>query len=1064
MTNIDGQFTLDVAAGQTVVVSYLGYQTQEITISNQTSLTITLVEDSQLLDEVVVTALGLKREQKALGYAVTEIKGEDLSLTGINPVSSLQGKAAGVEISGSDGGMFGGTKILIRGSSTLSGNNQPIYVVDGVVLDNNISATGSADWDSSASDYGNELKNLNPDDFATISILKGAAATALYGSRGLNGAVVITTKGGGQYKGFGVSVTQSFGIDHVYATPDIQNTYGPGVWAGQVNYGERNPDGTYKRWDNLGQFRLNSDGNPTLVNATSTMFGPRLDGRQIESYDGTMQPYKAYKNNYRDVFQLGFTSNTNVAVQGGTDKTSYYSSVSYRRQNGTLQNNTFDRISFMLKGSHEISDRVKINASMNMANSTPRNAARNIGESFLNGVPRTYDTNYYKDKYKGDHGGMASTSYGDAYGYVPGKSIWWVLNEYDTRQKETIVRPVASVEVKIQDWLNFVADGNMNYYYSRLENKALGNGYGMEGGLYQIMQTTKEQSTLGGQFNVNKTINDFGISGFARFEYYNQMEQFSNARTEDGLIVPGQFFLDNSKGTKYMKAGVKNKKRMLSAIVSASFSWKNQLYLDITGRNDWSSALVYTNATGNYSYFYPSVSASWLLNETLQLPEWVTLAKIRGSWAQVGNDTDPYSINQGYALNSIMQGNGYIYTNEVPDVMFAPDLKPERKNAYEVGLDLRFLDSRIHLDATYYKENTKNQIMQIDVPFESGFRQQRINAGNIQNQGVEIALNTVPFLNKDWKWTLDFTYTKNENKIVDLHENVQSHIALVGEVAYGNFRVGSVAKVGGAYGLLMSDKTPARTENGDIILNWNNNNRLAYEKRGGVIEEIGKVTPDFMGTVATGLSYKDISLRVLVDASFGGHVASYSNHYGTAYGYLETSMRGRDAEHGGITWTSEFADTKGVTFHDGVIPEGVIEGGVKITQPNGNVYEVANGGESFASLYERGIVEPVHASTYHRYRNDWGAGTVNDDWFHKRKYIALREITLGYRVPRAIANKLGATGINLGLTARNLCYLYNSLPNNLNPESVRGNDSREFRERQFSPFTASYMLTIGVNF
>lgn len=1063
ITDMDGNFSLPAKPGDVIQISFIGYVTQDIKFTGQSSINVKLIEDTQKLDEVVVTALGMKRSEKALGYAVTELKSEDLTKVSINPVASLQGKVAGVEIAGSDGGMFGGTKIQIRGASTLSGNNQPIYVVDGVILDNSTSGTASADWNSSANDYGNELKNLNPDDFETVSVLKGAAATALYGSRGLNGAVVITTKGGGKFKGFGVSVTQSFGFDHVFDTPSLQNEYGPGNWSGTVSYGETLPDGSYNKWDNANQFKLNTSGKPTLIGASSNYWGPKYDGREIELYDGEMGVYEAYKNNYKDMYKVGFNSNTNVAIQGGSEKTSYYSSISYRYANGTLPNNSFERLSMLLKASHKISERVDVAASVNIASSLPRNAQPNIGEYFAGGTyGRSYDPNYYKDKYLGEHGGLASTSYGDKYGNVPGKGLWFSIYNNDKTQKETVIRPTMEVNVKITDWIRFKAEGNMNYYYTKGEEKQLGSGYANEGGYYGLWQNTKEQTTLAGSVFVNKDISDFNIGGFARFEYWNNKEQANSSWTDGGLIVPGQYFLDNSKQQVKTSGKISNTKRMLSAVVALSLSWRNQVFLDITGRNDWSSALVYTNRTGNYSYFYPSVSGSWLINETLDLPEWISLAKIRGSWAQVGNDTSPYSINQGYGLGNIVQSSGNIYTNSVPTTMYDPSLKPERKNAFEVGLDWRFLNGRIGIDATYYKENTKDQILEISVPSVSGIAKQKINAGNIQNQGVEISLNTVPYQNKDWEWTLDFTYTKNENKIIELHENVQSYLPLVGDVAYGNFRVGSVAKINGAYGLLMTDALPTRNENGDIVLAWNNSGRVAYEQRSGKIQELGKLTPDFLGSLSTGLRYKDISLRVLFDMRFGGIVASYNNRYGTAYGFTETSLRGRDEAHGGVTWTSQYADSKGMTFHDGIIPEGVFADGTKVTTPDGRSVDVS--GMHFRDAYEQGLVEPVHASIYHRYRNDWGLGTVNDDWVHELKYIALREITLGYRVPKTIASKVGAKNINLAFSARNLGYLYNSLPNNLNPEGVRGNDAREFRERSFSPYTANYMFTIGLDF
>ena len=769
ITDFDGNFTLEgVKKGDIIQISYIGYSIQEIEYTGQASINVTMVEDAEQLDEVVVTALGMKRTEKALGYAVTELKGEDLKTNAINPISSLQGKVAGVEIAGSDGGMFGATKIQIRGASTLAGNNQPIYVVDGVILSNDLSGDKSSDYDSNPQDYGNMLKNLNPDDFETVSVLKGAAATALYGSRGLNGAVVITTKSGKNATGFGVSVSQTFGIDHAHGGMQRQMVYGPGNYSGNVFYGETRADGKYNIWDNT-----------------------------------------------------------------------------------------------------------------------------------------------------------------------------------------------------------------------------------------------------------------------------------------------GQFFLDT--------------KRMLSAVAAVNLSWKNQLFLDITGRNDWSSGLIYTDGSGNYSYFYPSIGGSILFNEIFRddMPSWINLAKLRASWAQVGNDASAYSIYSYYQLKSLLQPSGNnIFTNGWEDdamkKIFSPDLKPERKNSWEIGLDLRTFNSRLCLDATYYKENTTDQIMTIDVPYESGMSKQLINAGNIQNSGVEIALNTVPFQNKDWEWTLDFTFTKNTNKIVELHPNVANYIPLQGDVAYGNYRIGSVAMVGGSYGLLMSDAMPKKNEKGETVLTWRDDFRAAYAQRSGTAEVVGSMVPDFMASVSTGITWKDLSLRVALDARVGGKIASYSNRYGQAYGYTEASLDYRDAEHGGITWTSQYADSKGQTFSDGVIPEGVFEEGTKVTCVDGKVRDLS--GMSFADAVKAGYVEPVHASTYHYWSNSWGTGTVNDYWVNYLSYIALREITLAYRLPKNLVSKIGAKGITVSFTGRDLGYLYNSLPNNLNPEGIRGNNAAEFRERANSPITSSYMLTLNLDF
>lgn len=1083
-TDFDGKFSLTVPNNNSVLVfSYMGYTPVKKTVGASKVVDVVMKEDSKVLGEVVVTALGMKREQKSLGYAVTELKGDDLNKNAVNPISSLQGKVAGVDISGSDGGLFGGTKIQIRGVSTLKGNNQPIYVVDGVILDNGTSNSGDADWSSDSGDYGNALKNLNPDDFATVSVLKGAPATALYGSRGLNGAVVITTKGGGAQKGFGVSFSQTLGIDVVTKTPKQQHEYGVGNYSGNVGYGETKSDGSYYLWDNAGQFALNNGVHSLYSNPTGRYWGPKYDGSSIQLYDQTMGSYSAYKNNYKDAFRTGFNTNTNVTVRGGNETTSFYTSASYKYAEGTQDRNSFSRMSYLLKGSHKVSDRVTVSGNVSFAQSKPKNPVINMGEQYATVLGPSYNTKYYKKKYQGtSHTGLASTDYGDTYGKVPGTDMWWKVYENSNEQKETMIRPSVDVSVKIQDWVSFKAEANMNFYELRREIKNLGTGYNNAGtkdetgGKYEQYMEDDNQQTYAGTFTFNKPLNDFNVGGFVRGEIYNRNQHYTQAKTDGGLILPGQYFISNSKNQAIADAKKSYDKQMVSAIFAANLSWRDQVFMDITGRNDWSSSLVDKEGIGNYSYFYPSVTGSWLITQTFrdQLPEWISFAKVRASWAQVGNDMTPYLINMGYRLGSLPQDGGYyIYTNYMDDstsgddpngsrILVSKDLKPERKNAWEFGLNWKFLDNRIGIDFTYYKENTKDQIMDVNIAPITGYKQLKLNAGNIQNAGVEIALNTVPFRNKDWEWTLDFTYTKNKSKIVSLDSRVQDYILLDGNPAYGNYRIGSVAKVGGEYGMLMTDSKPKRDENGNILLSWDQQFRVAKQIRSGEIEEIGSLMPKFLGSVSTGVSYKDFSLNVSLDMRYGGYIASYSNRYGNTYGISETSLAYRDASHGGISWVSQFSDSKGSSFSDGYIPDGVFQSGTVVTTPSGTQQDVS--GMTYKAAYEAGYVEPVHASTWTYWNNSWGSGVVNDDWVHEVKYIALREISLSYRVPKSFSSKIGAKGMNLVATGRNLGYLYNSLPNDINPESVRGNGSYNFRERSYSPYTASFMFTVGLDF
>lgn len=444
VTNIDGEYTLKCAPNATLTFSYIGFNTRKEPVNNRTRIDVKFKENSTELNEVVVTALGMKRETKALGYAMTELKGDELDANLINPVQALQGKVAGVEVTSSDGGMFGASKILIRGASTLNKNNQPIYVVDGVILDNGI-VENDADWASGAQNYGNELKNLNPDDFETVSVLKGAAATALYGSRGLNGAVVITTKSGKGKKGLGIDFSQTIGFDKVTSQPDLQNEYAESFWYCSSPNSPFNVNDIY--WTNdqgYASYKVLSN-----YGEMGTAWGPSFEylrknakEGKIELYDGKLYDAKAYKNNFKDAYDTGFSTNTNVALSGGNNRTNFYTSLSYRYNNGTLPNNDFRRLSFLAKASHKLTDNFEVEASMTYANSKPRNAQPNIGASFVDGTwDRMYDAKYYRDKYKGSHGGLAQTQYGDEWGYVIGRGIWWSVWENEYYQKETVFRP-----------------------------------------------------------------------------------------------------------------------------------------------------------------------------------------------------------------------------------------------------------------------------------------------------------------------------------------------------------------------------------------------------------------------------------------------------------------------------------------------------------------------------------------------------------------------------------------------------------------------------------------------
>lgn len=1068
VTDIDGNFVLkNVKKGDVLQISSFGMVPVEV-VYNGSALSVTLKEDAKALDEVVVTALGMKRDKKALGYAVTELKGSELNANLINPVQALQGKVAGVEISSSDGGMFGASKILIRGASTLNKNNQPIYVIDGVILDNDI-VENDADWASGAQNYGNELKNLNPDDFESVSVLKGAAATALYGSRGLNGAVVITTKSGKGKKNTSIQFTQTFGFDKVTSQPKLQNEYAESFFYCSSPNSPFNTNDLY--WTNdqgyVSYKTLSSYGE------MGTAFGPSFaylrenakDGL-IEMYDGKLYTPQAYKNNFKDAYNTGFSTNTNLSISGGNERTSFYTSLSYRYNNGTLPNNDFSRLSVMSKASHKITDKIELEASMTFANSKPRNAQPNIGENFINGTwDRMYDAKYYRDKYKGSHGGLAQTTYGDEWGYVIGRGTWWSIWENEYYQKETTFRPDLKLTWQFTPWLKWVTEGSYNYYMVQSEGKYPGSGYYNKGGQYTTSQTRKEQINFNTNLMYDKQFGeDWHVNGFLRYELYNGRQHYLEAKTKGDFIVPNQYFLANGSEGYEAKAVLDHTKVIHSVAFQVGASWRDQVFVDVTGRNDWSSALVYADGHGTFSYFYPAINASWLISNTFQLPKAISFWKVRASYAQVGNDCSPYYINSAYSLENYTNNYGKPYSTVLPGTTYSQNLKPERKKSWELGTDIRFLNNRIGLDLTYYKENTIDQIMTVSIPSASGYSSALINAGNIQNSGFEVALNTTPIQSKDWQWDLNFTWTKNNSKIVELSDLCADYITLQGTPDYGNYRIGSVAKVGGTYGMLMSDAAPMIDEtSGMKVLNmgYYNSYHTPFYKRSGVVESVGNMVPDFLGGINTTLRWKNLTLSANFDMRFGGKVASYGSRYGTAYGYTDTSLGYRGTNHGGAVYTSKW---DGYTYDDGMIPDGIVLSGTTIRTPDGGTYTVGTGaystGETYQELFDKGLVDYVHAGGWQYFTNSWGQGTLNDSWFTTLNYIAFRDLSLSYLFDNKIANKIGVSNLSLTAAAHNLGYLLNTMPNKENPEAVAGTTAAEFRMRQFSGVTTSFTITL----
>lgn len=1079
-SDASGNFVLTVRPNAVLVVSIVGYQTSETNVGNATDLTISLASATTELEGVVVTALGMSKQKRQLGFSVTEVKGAEIARTNeINPINALQGRAAGVQIDQGAGGLFGNSKIVIRGNSTLGTNNQPIFVIDGVIMDNGT-------FGGTGRDFGNDFKNLNPEDFASISILKGSAAAALYGSRAINGVVLITSKKGTTRKGLGVSLTQSVSVSDPYAGPEFQNIFGGGT-VGAFFTDNREPN--YKpdeSWTTK-VFPIDPATSEQYIDRQIYRelenWGPRMQGQEVRNYDGTPTKYLAQPNNFLDAFQKGIGSNTNIALEGGTEKSTFRLSYNHNDGKGIVRTNKFTKDAFDIRATHQLTKSINIDAGVAYSNFNGENPPRlggldafasyNFGKLFTWMLPRNYDTKYWmqKEKYTSIFGGAPDLNNPNEPNKAPESRFWFNLFENKYLQNEQLLRGRISINANITNWAKVLLEGNINNIYIKKENKELGEGKNFTGGLYGLGFEQKQSKFLKALLMLNKDISpEFSVSGYVGAEVQRFENSYSYNETRGGLNYPGNYFITNSRDPGYVEGGIRSAKKFNSLYGSLDLSYKNMLFLQTTWRGDWSSALTYTNGTGNNFYNYPATSLSWIFTETFKsLPTAISYGKLRSNIAWLGSDTDPFALNPGFGFNGFSRANG----STVPTSTFSsssvlqPNIQPSRKFSREVGLEMRFLKSRVGFDLTLYQDNTKNQILEIPAPVEAGVTSILINAGNIQNKGVELSIDASPVKTSNFSWNTALNYSRNRNKIVELYEGRTEYrlpLTDVGEIS-------SWAIVGGSYGTLRtqihsspyqakdgSGNNISDTKNGLPLLTWRSDARAAFPARSNVWQDVGDINAKFRGGWDNTFNYKSFSLNVLVDAKIGGDFALMSYRQGTHSGVFPNSITGRDAETGGITWTSAY---DGKTYDDGRIVDGVFQTGQMITQPDGSQVDV--GGMSFKEAYDKGLVEPTHTPQFF-YRYGSSSTGVADFWVLENSWVSLRQVALSYNFSKQLTQKLHLNGLSLAVIGRDLLYLYQTLPHNFNPASNNSNNTAFSGEMGFLPKTRNINFTLRASF
>jgi len=866
-TDVDGSFELSIPDDATTLVfSYLGYVTMDVDVSTQSVVNIIMEEEATALDEVVVSALGISREKKSLGYSITEVDGSDVSrVKESNVASSLAGRVAGVVVNKNTSGPGGATRIIIRGNNSLSGNNEPLYVVDGVPIDNS-NLAGSSRGEFNVPDLGNGISDINPDDIESLSILKGPNAAALYGSRASNGVVLITTKRGALGKGLGVSISSSTTFEDPFVLPNYQNEYGRGT---EGNFPQINP----------------SDDLRTQVAAVTgtSSWGPAFDGSSQLAFNGQQRPYSAQPDNVSDFFETGASLINTIALSGSSEKSSVRFSYTRSDLTGILPNSKVERNNFNLRGYTQLSDRLtldsKITYFQQKAKNRPNQGTEGVA-AYVLGMARnvaTEDLKVYQnltnpinpeDPYRV----IAPTS--------SGGNPYWMLNENyngDTRKRVT---GFAKLNYEFNDWLSaFVRAGTDDISQDQENITANGNHF-FTSGRIGFANTARTETNYDFLVMVNKQLNDrIGLTanagGNARHSTFIQ----SRINGRD-FKIPGRYFLSNTDGTMITASQTDLiEKKVNSLYGSASLSYDNMFYLDFTARNDWSSAL----AAENRSYFYSSISASVLLDQLLNMDESkFDLLKLRASTANVGNDTDAQQIVNLFTV----AGNGYLGNTQInrPNIRFSESLRPEDITTTEIGLEFKMFQNKLYGDFSYYSITTKDLIFDVPVDPGTGFSFFRENIGEITNKGFEFLIGGRPINTQDFRWDVSLNFSSNKNELVSLIDGQENFTLTSSNGGIVDVR----AQVGDGFGDIYTT-TWLRNDAGQLILTAEGRPQATSER-----EKFGNFQPDLTGGFTNVFNYKNFSLNTLIDFRFGGEVFAFTEASLDASGASERTLQYRE--------------------------------------------------------------------------------------------------------------------------------------------------------------------------
>ncbi len=1018
-TNENGNFEIAVPNENSILIfSAVGFQSQEIGINNRRVLKVILKESSEQLGEVVITALGIKRETKELGYVVQSIDAKEVAeVKAVNFLDNLAGKLAGVTITQGATGVGSTSKITIRGEASFS-NNNPLFVVDGVPINNNsvFNFTNEAAAGFQEIDFGNGAMEVNPDDIAEVSVLKGPSAAALYGTRASNGVIVIETKNGSKSKGLGISYNTSFFVDTAFQLPDFQNEFGQGN-SGQFAFvdglgGGINDNISFSWGPRLDQGNLipQFDSPVTLPNGTV------VRGADTALYSGlpiTPTPFNSHPNNLKDFYNTGTTFINNIAISSGFDKGNYRLSFTDVRSESIIPGVNLDRQTLSVRLGFTPNDKLKINAAFNYVNSQSDNrpsngyGSENVNYALVGWGPRSADINSLRNYWQPGLEGLQQYS----FNYTFFDNPFFTLLENTNAFNRDRVFGNLSANYAITKNLNASIRTGMDYSSELRQMRRNFSSNRFINGAYAEHDVFYREINTDFLLNYNRVFNDFKVDVSLGGNRLDQ-KAFTGQSQTTSLAQPGIFRLSNAASPIEVFEFESNK-RINSFYGIAKLGYKNFLYFDITGRNDWSSALATPFSVDNTSFFYPSISSSLILSEVMKLPRAISFAQIRASWAQVGNDTNPYQTTGAFVAQTPFNGQP-TFSNQ--NTIANPNLRPDSTSSFEIGADLRFFGDQLRFDISYYNALTSDQIISLPIGISSGFTQQVVNGGKVRSKGVEIIAGISPIISNNFTWNSTLNFSTNRVTVEDLPQD-EGRLTLAYSRIYDSqnqtvfLQVEEGGRVGDLYGTGY-----LKNHDGDFILT--NQGRYIPDNN---LQKLGNYNPDFMLGFNNQFNYKNWNLSFLLDWQQGGIIVSRTRALGNVGGQLaETAFRPEA----------------------GIVPNGVV-----------NVGTVDN------PVFEQNTLA-VSAESYYRQFYDRNHEENN---IYDASFLKLRQFAVGYTFDNLKVFNQNAS-LNLSIIGRNL-FAITENPH-FDPEqlSVQGQGFVGGVEDMSYATTRSFGFKAGFNF